>query len=441
MRVFLASCFLFLISCGCTSTKEPKSTLDFMEEVQLGACANNVIEGEHYDHMSGVKIEGQHVGFFDAGDWIEYRDVDFGTASRSLLLKVASDFSGGVAEVKIDSLDGPPIATITMSATGGWFHFKEVHIPIVNISGSHNVYFVGKKGNGIFNLDWFIFHPEEAPKGPLHVDKSKGEWTLVTVSDTQHYSQNIGKAPYSSMYQGFEWISSMKDQLNIKMVQGLGDVTQNWSDWDEWGRSSESWNLLEGVMPYMPTLGNHDDPNMMNRFFPVSRFKDKAWWGGDFGGIENNYFLMTVGNENYLFLHVECYDQYSKYRPEGIEWAKGILRQYPRHKVILATHDIWDTQHIKNKLLTQHDNIVMSNAGHTCAREKHFVTTGPNGGLSNNFVTDYQCDNPEVMLLRYYVFKPLEDRVDYFTYSPITGQFEKDGSSQGSFALLQIDPF
>ena len=63
-----------------------------------------------------------------------------------------------------------------------------------------------------------------------------------------------------------------------------------------------------------------------------------------------------------------------------------------------------------------------------------------NKAYSNNFITDYQCDEAEVMLLRFYVFKPLEDRVDYFTYSPITNEFEEDDDSQSGFRLVQVDP-
>jgi hypothetical protein len=82
----------------------------------------------------------------------------------------------------------------------------------------------------------------------------------------------------------------------------------------------------------------------------------------------------------------------------------------------------------------------MSNAGHSCAREQSFEVTGPRGNVSHNFMVDYQCDEKEIMLLRYYIFKPLEDRVDFYTYSPITNEFETDESSQGSFPLAQVNP-
>jgi hypothetical protein len=118
----------------------------------------------------------------------------------------------------------------------------------------------------------------------------------------------------------------------------------------------------------------------------------------------------------------------------------GVLAAHPNHKVILATHDTWETEVIEDEILTQHDQIVMSNAGHSCVREAAFTASGPSGGLSQNFVIDYQCDALEVMLLRYYVFRPLEDRVDFYTYSPLSGDFEEDATSQGSFELLLADP-
>ena len=125
--------------------------------------------------------------------------------------------------------------------------------------------------------------------------------------------------------------------------------------------------------------------------------------------------------------------------PEAVNWIKGILRLYPDRMVILATHDIWTSSKVRDQIISQHDNIVLTNAGHIC-REKHFIENGPGGGVSNNFVTDYQCDKIEIMLLRFYVFKPLEDKVYFYTYSPITNEFEEDGSSQGSFNLVQADP-
>jgi len=272
---------------------------------------------------------------------------------------------------------------------------------------------------------------------PFYADKSKGEWTLVVIPDTQHYTANWKKAPFRHMEIAFEWIKNMKDPLNIEMVQGLGDITESWdNDW-QWQNGKKAWHKLEGTVAYMPVMGNHDAPYKLNQYFPVSLFNHHYFWGGDFGGIENNYFLMDIGAEKYMFLHIEPYDEYSTYRPEGIKWAKKMLDKHKNRKAIIATHDNWNTRHIRDQILKYHSNVVLTNAGHTCAREQYYTTTTEWGGLSHNFITDYQCDSQEIMLLRYYVFKPQEDKVVFYTYSPVTNEFEWDHDSYGEFYLHQ----
>jgi len=268
------------------------------------------------------------------------------------------------------------------------------------------------------------------------------DWTLVVIPDTQHYTANWSKAPFSHMLKSFDWIKANKERLNIQMVQGLGDITENWNSHTEWNRGTEAWYKLDGTVAWMPVVGNHDDPASFNRYFPISYWEKshgELWGGAGKTGNQNNYIKINMGAETYIFLQLEAYTQYNKYQPEGIKFGNEIASKYHDKKIILATHDNWDTRNIRNELLSKHDNIVLSNSGHTCAREQHFTTKGPNGGITQNFIADYQCDNKEVMMLRYYTFKPDEDKVYYYTYSPVTGKFETDSNSQGSFHLEQKD--
>ena len=159
---------------------------------------------------------------------------------------------------------------------------------------------------------------------------------------------------------------------------------------------------------------------------------------------------MTIGNEGYLFANIDCPGNTgcdSDRFIEALNWINHVLVSYPDRKVILATHDTWGlnptkskSHKIRDEVIFQHDNIVLTNAGHSMVREVNYIGNGPGGGVSNNFVTNYQWDKTEIMLLRFYVFKPLEDKVYFYTYSPITNEFEVDESSQGSFDLVQADP-
>ena len=276
-----------------------------------------------------------------------------------------------------------------------------------------------------------------APENKLKLDKSKGEWSLLVIPDTQHYVDKSlhHKAPLSAMVEAFDWIVLIADDLNIKMVQGLGDITQGLTIDSEWKNVSEVWYKLEGKVPFAPNTGNWDDEAKFKEYFPESRFVNEPWWGGNYDGILNSYQLMTIGNEDYLFLNVNYYED-----ENNINWINSIIDSYQDRMAILATHNTREGESlVREKVINQHDNIIMTNAGHHC-REQYFIENGPSGGVSHNFVTDYQCDEAEVMLLRFYVFKPLEDKVDYFTYSPITNEFEEDYDSQSEFRLVQVDP-
>ena len=115
-------------------------------------------------------------------------------------------------------------------------------------------------------------------------------------------------------------------------------------------------------------------------------------------------------------MNIQSHDSKSVDNPGARAWLNGIISDHPDHKAILATHDTWQSTVITDEIITQHDNIILSNAGHDCVRTEPVITQGPGGGKAYNFVSDYQCDDPEVMRLRYYVFKPLEDIIYFYTY-------------------------
>ncbi|OUS28449.1 hypothetical protein A9Q99_13100 [Gammaproteobacteria bacterium 45_16_T64] len=378
---------------------------------------------------------GYGVGWLRDGEWITYTVNVAEAGDYDFHLRVASEGNGSSVRFSVNGNDLSD--SIYLSRSGGWQTWKTVTARGIALEAGTQTITL-HIDDGDFNLNYIDVSPASA--GPHTVNKSRGEWTLVVVPDTQHYSQNRDNAPIGHMRTAFDWIVDTKDDLNIKFVQGLGDIVESWNNSWEWDNSTSAWDKLYGQVPFMPITGNHDDPWTMNQYFPVSSFSSEPWWGGNFGGIENNYGLMTIGNEDYMFLQVEANDQYSGYKAASMNWAKGILAANPNRKVILATHDTWATSYIKDNLLYQYDNVILSNAGHVCQREAWYTTNGPRGGVAQNFIVDYQCDAQEVMLLRYYVFKPLEDRVDFYTYSPVTQQFEVDDSSQGSFTLVQADP-
>ncbi|WP_304942791.1 carbohydrate-binding protein [Vallitalea guaymasensis] len=119
------------------------------------------IEAEDYDSMNGVNLHpgDQVVGWCDDGDWLCYNNINLGNGYNELVVKVAVDpaYAGKRAEIRLDSVTGTLIGTLTIGDTGSWDTFQEQTISLTGGSGVHDIYVVFKDGSGVGNFDWFRF--------------------------------------------------------------------------------------------------------------------------------------------------------------------------------------------------------------------------------------------------------------------------------------------
>jgi polygalacturonase len=125
-------------------------------------------EAEGYNLSSGVisyeasTDGGLDVGGGSNGDYIAFKNVDFGsTAKTSIDLKVASANSGGRIEFHLDSPTGTMLGYWTAESTGGWQTWSVKNIPLNagTAVGTHTVYvtFVKSDSTTVANLTWFQF--------------------------------------------------------------------------------------------------------------------------------------------------------------------------------------------------------------------------------------------------------------------------------------------
>jgi beta-glucosidase len=131
--------------------------------------AYEVRQAENYDAQSGTQLEstsdvggGQNVGWITPGDWLAY-DLDFGsTPPTSVTTRLASgSFASGTLQYRLDSVDGPIIASVPLSNTGGWQSWtSRVATVSGSVTGVHRVYltFTGPPGQDLTNINWFQFH-------------------------------------------------------------------------------------------------------------------------------------------------------------------------------------------------------------------------------------------------------------------------------------------
>jgi len=103
----------------------------------------------------------------------------------------------------------------------------------------------------------------------------------------------------------------------IVLTLGLGDITNdNMSI--QWQTAAVGIKLLDGVMPFVLSQGNHDvgkiedgetkvlvrNDSLMNEYFPIA---SQPWISGTFeaGRVENSYSLFTFQEQKYLILALE----------------------------------------------------------------------------------------------------------------------------------------
>lgn len=128
------------------------------------------VEAETIAFSQGIKTEqnnkvGVYVTDIHNGDYIKLQNVDFGDRSpRTFKASAASGLRGGQLELRVDSIKGQCLATLSVPATGGWENWQTLSAPVNGtVSGTHDLFlvFTGRKGPKLFNLDWWELLPQQ----------------------------------------------------------------------------------------------------------------------------------------------------------------------------------------------------------------------------------------------------------------------------------------
>ncbi len=133
------------------------------KKVSVPIDATKRIEAENFTSQSGVKTEtcsegGLNVGFIENGDYIYFKNVDFGTGISGIVLRAATSTSGGSVKIVLDNISNPAICTATIKNTGGWQTWQSFSASFGAVSGVHDVYVKFEGGSGyLCNLNWMEF--------------------------------------------------------------------------------------------------------------------------------------------------------------------------------------------------------------------------------------------------------------------------------------------
>lgn len=295
------------------------------------------------------------------------------------------------------------------------------------------------------------------------------EFTIVALPDTQFYS-SLNPQIFAAQTQ---WIANHVQDQNIKLVVGLGDIVDGGGDLTQWQNADAAVRLLDGQVPYMMAIGNHDyDQNNpagrtastknFNSFFGPARYAGATWYKGSFpaGSNENFYGVVKVNGRNYLIIVLEF-----AARDSALAWADGILKANQDKDAIIVTHMFTyvDNTRISGcdlnsaasfgveqdnngedmwwKLVRKYPNIHLVLSGHVVQGDGtgRRMDLGLSGNLVNQILSDYQSDPlGGGGYLRIMRISPLLNRVSVTSYSPYLDSFKTDDHNQ--FTLPYHNP-
>lgn len=161
-------------------------------------------------------------------------------------------------------------------------------------------------------------------------------FTVAILPDTQMYAQHFPEI----FTRQTEWLAQNAQRLNLAFVLHLGDIT-NTNAAEEWLNAQRSIDLLNGVMPYAMTVGNHDMGSNrqtdsrntpLNTYFPPQHYVALK---GTFepGRAENSYHVFQAGGKEWLVVTLEFGP-----RDEVLAWANQVVADHAGLPVIIITH-------------------------------------------------------------------------------------------------------
>ena len=244
--------------------------------------------------------------------------------------------------------------------------------------------------------------------------------TLVLLPDTQIYSERYPDIFHAQT----AWIAKKADSIDFVLHQG--DIT-NHNTSEEWEVAAAAMHRLDGVVPYAFTIGNHDmgtngsadkrNTDLFNQWFPYQEYNNRPEFGGamESGKMDNTWWTFNAGGTDWLVVSLEFGP-----RDNVLDWAGGIIKAHPEHKVIINTHaymyaddtrmgakpehkwlpksyglanndTVNDGETIWEKLASQYPNVFLVFSGHVLGDGTGTLTSkGNHGNLVYQFLANYQ---------------------------------------------------
>lgn len=301
----------------------------------------------------------------------------------------------------------------------------------------------------------------------LTLRSNTAPFTIAILPDTQYYvSSEYGGTPLMFDRQT-AWIAEHRDDQHIALVLHEGDITEDNTE-EQWEMARRYMSRLDGVVPYVVCLGNHDglsgptrQTDLFNRFFSVTNYQSQPTFGGVFepNQMDNSFHVFRAGGVDWLVLSLEFGP-----RDSALAWAAFVVTNHPQHRVIVLTHAYlyyddtllgssggqhgmardygrWnDATEMWTKFIRKHANIAFVFCGHIMGDGTgRLVSIGDNGNRVFQILANYQgYTYGGAGWMRLLEFRPEEDRLVARTYSPYLGLYRNDVGNDFEYDHLGI---
>jgi len=310
-----------------------------------------------------------------------------------------------------------------------------------------------------------------AQKPPEPVAMIEGSWALAVLPDTQVYAMR-----HPDIFEAqTRWIAENQRKRHIKYVLHLGDVTNN-NNKPQWTVARKAFRHLDGVVPYAIAPGNHDygprgsaatRQTLFDEYFPVEDFRKWPTFGGTFekDKPDNNYHLFSAGATDWIILALEWGP-----RDEVVAWANKVLERHAGRRAIVITHaylysddtlydwaskggaqgwnphgyptaklpgGVNDGQELWGKLVSRHENVVMTLNGHVLNDGLGRLSSeGQAGNTVHQMLFNFQmCPQGGGGYLVLLEFRPSGRTVQVKTYSPVLQKCKTGEATQFELRL------
>ena len=269
-------------------------------------------------------------------------------------------------------------------------------------------------------------------------------FSIVLFPDTQNMVSS-----HHDMWETMpQWVVENKEDLNIKAVIGLGDVTNSGSKPEyieaitgNMSNNRGGWNLIKSSgLIYMPTRGNNGDSNeaLWNEYFGPEYFteegsvppKNMSWFGGCYDSSTSCYYVkFAEGSQKYLVMAVG-------HAPTKLQkvWANQVLKKNSDSKVIVVAHSYLENdtltkpegEDLWNDLIMNNKNIFLVVCGHM------HVGIPPTSYGTREKVNELRADYQDIQdgdgYMMILTFQPSKGKIQTRAYSNFTKMNDTNGS-------------